>query len=228
MPTRLCPAFVSAAAALFLSACVVEAPPTAGATSDDPEIRLAQLASGLQRTVLEGAAAGAVVGPGFVVFYAKPGQPSGEQLRDAAAIGGAAGAATGAYVAHLQSRYAERADRLRRIRADLDRSSTEIAATVQVMREVLALQERELSELRAGSATASPAELDREIAEARQNLGQMQRAVEGATRRRAEFAEARSLVALDTGATEIDGELAALAGQIAAMRAIADELSEDI
>jgi hypothetical protein len=74
------------------------------------------------------------------------------------------------------------------------------------------------------AAGTVPAEqLDAEVAAAQANLGEMARAIEGATTRQAELTSARSL----TGPA-IDPELNALARQIQEMGAIADDLARSI
>ena len=99
-----------------------------------------------------------------------------------------------------------------------------------VMRDVLALQTQELAALRASAAsgTADPSALATEVAEARSNLGQMQAAINGAQVRQAELQATRGLTLVDGQTSAIDPELQALSSQIAAMNAIAADLSENI
>lgn len=217
---RLTPVLL--AALLVLTSCV-RAPETGAPATRAADPELTRLATAMQRTVLEGAVAGGVVGGGIGFTV---GGGNRDDIRTGVSFGALAGATAGTYVAYMRQTYALRSRRLREIRADLDENAREVATTIAVMRRVLAVQSAELDALRQRAASGAPArELVEELAEARANLVQMQRAVAGAEGRRSEFQGARTLVQLDTRGSEIDPELAELSAQIAQMRAIAGELA---
>lgn len=216
------------AALIVLSGCVgspersATAPAAAAATAADPE--LVSVAEAMQKTVLEGAVAGAALGGTITLGGSRQSRSRG------ISIGAGLGATAGSYVALMQRRYILRERRLNAIRDDLNENSAEIAATIAVMRRVLAQQEFELATARASVAAGTLPEsaVAEEVAQASANLAQMQRAVDGAAGRQAEFAEARGLVATGSGGSAIDPELAALSSQIAEMRAIAGDLAADL
>lgn len=214
---------------LFASACAVSGEKPATANSGDPEKNLRTMSKAMQKTILQGAAAGAVIGPGFIIVYGEGGRSS-QDLQDAATIGAAAGAAAGAYVGWVQDKYAKKEDRLEQVKKDLDRNAQEMQTTISVMRDVLALQTAQLAQIRASAAagTADQKALAAEVAQAQSNLGQMEAAINGAQRRQEELSATRSLVLVSAEDSAIDPELAALSDQIAAMKAIAADLSENI
>ncbi|SDL66046.1 hypothetical protein SAMN04488026_110210 [Aliiruegeria lutimaris] len=186
------------------------------------------MSSALQRTIFEAAATGAVVGPGFVVVYHGR-RTDAATLANSAIAGAAVGAAAGAYVGFLQKKYSNQEDRLERVKSDLDKNAQEIQATISVMRDVVDQQQRELAELRAQAATgAGDQALAKEVAQANANLGEMQKAISGAENRQREFESTRGLVPISGGSSAIDPELQQLSNQIAAMRAIASDLAENI
>ena len=193
-----------------------------GSSGADPELR--EVAEVMQKTILEGALSGAVLGGAITLGSDKDTRTS------AIALGATAGAAAGSYVALIQRQYILRGRRLNRMREDIDTNSQEVAATISVMRRVLAEQQGELAEVRAEVETggADDRDVSREVAQARANLNEMDRAIRGASNRQAEFAEARRLVSTSGGGSEIDPELASLSAQIAEMRAIATDLSQDL
>lgn len=214
---------------LVVAGCEVSNNRPATATSSDPEQNLRIMSRAMQKSILEGAAAGAFVGPGFIVIYGRDGRSS-DDLRQASQAGAAAGAAAGAYVGWVQDRYASREDRLEQVKTDLDRNAQEMQTTISVMRDVLALQTAQLARLRASAAsgTADQNALASEVAEARGNLAQMQAAINGAQRRQAELQATRGLVLIGGSTSEIDPELQALSNQIVAMNSIAADLSENL
>ena len=115
--------------AALLAGCV-EGGPGAGAGASGPEAELARQAQAMQRTVLEGAATGALLGGvGTALFGGDR-----EDVLKGALIGGVAGAAAGTYVGHLQQQYASDEDRLERLRADIERTNAETEAAVRNMR----------------------------------------------------------------------------------------------
>lgn len=216
------------AAVLALGACnstsdrdVAASAPVATAAAD-PE--LVSMADAMQKTILEGAVTGAAIGGTVTIGGSRQSRSAGISL------GGLLGASAGTYVALVQRRYAFRERRLSVIRNDLDENSEEIAATISVMRRVLAQQKAELAAIRARAAdgAAPPARVAAELGEARANLTEMERAVDGAASRQSEFAEARGLVATSGSGSAIDPELAALSAQISEMRAIAGDLAGDL
>lgn len=179
----------------------------------------------MQRTVLEGAIAGATIGG--LGGYAIGGVQDG---RKGLQIGLLSGVPAGTYVAFLQRRYFREERRLERVQDDLDANIREIEATVAVMRDVLEAQKVELANIRAAAATGQGDEVAvrTELAEAGENLNQMQLAIEGAENRQAEFEQTRSLELIDRSGEVLDSDFDLLAGQIGAMRQIAEDLAQEL
>ncbi|MEX0276118.1 MAG: hypothetical protein AB3N19_01245 [Ruegeria sp.] len=226
--TRLIAAAISAS--LALTACggsnETTAPQAASGGTTQAEADLAKQAAALQKTILQGAIAGGVTG-GAIGF----GLGGDDDIGSGISIGLGAGALAGTYVAFVQRKYAGREARLRQIKSDLDRNAAEMQTTLNVMNQVLAAQKAELDALnaRAAAGTVDQAELQRELAEANGNLSQMELAIDGATKRQAEFAEARNLtIARGQSASPIDGDLSALSNQISQMRGIASDLASSL
>lgn len=189
--------------------------------------RLRQQAAAMQRTILEGAAAGAALGAGIGIGFGG----TRSALLTGLASGAAAGAAAGTYVGFLQKRYSNEEQRLEQVKSDLDQNAVEIQTTINVMREVLASQQRELSSLRSqvSNGTATQAQLSAQVSQANANLQQMQIAIDGATKRQSEFGAARGLTLVSGSSTSpIDGDLSALSNQIASMKSIANDLATSI
>ncbi|MEX0319331.1 MAG: hypothetical protein AB3N21_15335 [Ruegeria sp.] len=226
--TRLSAALISVS--LALSACgetrQTTAPATGSGGTTQAEADLAKQAAAMQKTILQGAAAGGAAG-GLIGF----GLGGSDDVGTGVSIGLGAGALAGTYVAFVQRKYARREARLNQIKSDLDRNAAEMQTTINVMNQVLAAQKAELTALRASAAAGASdqAQLQRELAEANGNLSQMQIAIDGATKRQAEFNEARGLtIARGQAASPIDGDLAALSSQIAQMRGIANDLAASL
>lgn len=219
------------AVSLALSACgdstqttAPAAPPAAGTTQAEAD--LAAQAAAMQKTILQGAVAGGVTG-GAIGF----GLGGSDDVGTGISIGLGAGALAGTYVAFVQRNYAGRESRLRQIQKDLDRNASEMQTTLNVMNQVLAAQKAELDALNASVAagTADQAQIAKELAEANGNLAQMELAIDGATKRQAEFTEARDLtIARGQTASPIDADLAALSNQITQMRGIASDLASSL
>lgn len=195
-----------------------------------PEQQLRDLSAAMQKTVLQGALAGAAVGTGLGLRL------GGNQNKSQSGgigftLGLGAGAVAGSYVAFLQGRFATDEARLRQVRKDLDKNNREIETTLVVMREVLALQQGELAAIRArvAAGTADQAALQTELTDASANLAEMQKAIDGAQKRQGEFASTRNLrlYQRDTdGAAQ--AELDALAQRVAAMREVAGQLAQQL
>ena len=220
-------------ATLGLSGCDVP-PPASGTTSGttssathSSEVQLRRQATAMQRTILEGAAAGVAAGAGLGFIL---GGGDEDSLRQGIRIGLGSGIAAGSYVALIQKKYARKERRLAAIKSDLDKNAAEMRTTIRVMRDVLAVQRAELAEIRrrAAAGQASSGELSAELSAANNNLAQMQKAINGASRRQAEFGQTRGLTLVSGGASAIDPDLAALSAQIAAMKAIANDLSAEL
>lgn len=228
LTVRLSAALVAASVAL--SACGGPSEPEtltpASGGSSQAEADLAQQAAVMQKTILQGAVAGGLAG-GAIGFGLGGSDDAGTGI----SIGLGAGALAGTYVAFVQRNYAGREARLRQIKEDLDRNASEMQTTLNVMNQVLTAQKAELDALnaRVAEGTVDQAELQRELAEANGNLSQMELAIDGATKRQAEFTEARDLT-LGRGqtASPIDGDLAALSNQISQMRGIAGDLASSL
>jgi hypothetical protein len=210
---------LTAALLVLAAAACVEVTP--GANPQTPEAELARQARALQRTVLEAAAIGAVAGAGGAYVVGGHGEvPTG------VFIGLPIGVAAGTYVGSLQQRYATNEARLERLRRDIDATNAETEATIRTMRQVLARQQSQLAAARAGGQP-TPALADREQI-ARASLGDMRLAIDGATRREAEFDGTRALQLVPGERTGVDSQVADLGARIAEMRAIADTLAGDL
>ncbi len=215
---------------LVLSACDDTSQSASQAVSTDSasqaEADLAKQAAAMQKTILEGALAGAAVGTGFGLALG-----GDDSAGTGFTIGLGGGALAGTYVAFVQRKYANKEKRLKQIKSDLDRNAAEMQTTLNVMNQVLAAQQAELAELkgRAAAGTGDPAALQQEVAQANENLSQMQLAIDGSVKRQAEFNEARSLtLARGQTASPIDGDLAALSDRITQMRDVASDLASSI
>jgi len=197
-------------AALLLAACVGIG--TEPAPPGTPEEALALQAKALQRTVQEAAIAGATAGAGGVYVFGGKGPATALGL-----VGGIPiGIAAGTYVGYLQQQYASNEARLERLRADVDRTNAETAATIRTMQQVLARQTQALA---AGPA-AQP--------QARASLDSMALAIDGAQKRRSEFESTRSLRLVDGQGTGVDPQIAELSSRIADMQTIAAQLAGEI
>ena len=216
------------AATILLGACggtPEPEKPTQAAPAVQAEADLKAQADAMQRTILEGAATGTAAGFGLGLTL---GGGNKDDADEGAGVGFTIGTAAGTYVAFVQREYARREARLDRIKADLAKNRSEMETALAVMTRVAAAQKAELAAVQASLAagTAQPPALSAEMAEASANLVQMQRTIDGAEARRAEFGDARKLT-LGSGQTQspIDPELALLANRIAAMRAVAADLA---
>ena len=200
-----------------VSASVVQ-----GDTPQEQELRRA--AKAMQKTILEGAAAGGAAG-GLV------GLTLGGSDNIGAGITIGAGAAAGTYVAFVQRKFTRRARRLKQVQTDLDRHAREMQATLAAMNAALAVQKQDLAavRLKAAQGAATPADLARETAEANSNLSQMMLAIDGATKRQEEFNAARDLTKRSNDeVAPIDPQLAAMSNRIAEMKAVANDLAESL
>lgn len=202
-----------------VSASVVQ-----GDTPQEQELRRA--AKAMQKTILEGAAAGGAAG-GLVGLTLGGSDNIGAGIT----IGAGAGAAAGTYVAFVQRKFTRRARRLKQVQTDLDRHAQEMQATLAAMNAALAVQKQDLAavRLKAAQGAATPADLARETAEANSNLSQMMLAIDGATKRQEEFNAARDLTKRSNDeVAPIDPQLAAMSNRIAEMKAVANDLAESL
>jgi len=210
-------ALVSAALLMGCAQGIPGIGPGAGPGATGPEAELARQAQAMQRTVLEGAATGALLGGlGTAVFGGDR-----EDVVKGAVIGGVAGAAAGSYVGYLQQQYASDEDRLERLRDDIERTNSEAESAVRNMRAVLDQNRRQLAAARAGS--------DEDLTAARQaaerDLANMKLVTSGAERRRQEFQSTRSLQLVGGQATGVDSQINELSRHIADMRASTNALA---
>lgn len=201
---------------------------TSAAQGDSPEeVALRRAAKAMQRTILEGAAAGGAAGGLLGLTFGNDSDDVGSGV----SIGIGAGTAAGTYVAFVQRKFVRRARRLKQVQDDLDRNAQEMQATLAAMNAALRVQQQELTAVRlqAAQGSAAPEDLARETAEAQSNLSQMQLAIDGATKRQEEFIAARSLTKRRNQETApIDPELQAMANRIAEMKAVANDLAQEL
>lgn len=215
--------------AIFLAACgettsTQTAVPALieGNSAEERELRRASKA--MQKTILEGAAAGASAGGLIGLTIGGDSDSFGSGI----SIGAGAGAAAGTYVAFVQRKFTRRARRLSQVQTDLDRHAQEMQATLAAMNAALRVQQQDLAAVRlaAAAGTATAQDLARETAEANSNLAQMQLAIDGATKRQAEFTEVRDLTKRrNDDVAPIDPELLAMSNRIAEMKAVASDLA---
>ena len=220
---------LTAIAVASLSACgggsdVEVRSESAGSQNGLADQRLIAEANAMQKTILQGALAGAATGAGLSLAL-----DDGDTIPLGTLVGLAAGASAGTYVAFIQRKYSREETRLEAIKEDLDRNAAEMQTTIAVMQGVLATQKLELAEAKAAAEAGriSSAQLQQEVDSAQANLSEMERAIGGASRRRDEFGTVRGLVPAGSGSA-IDPELESLSQQIATMRSIADDLATSL
>jgi hypothetical protein len=201
-----------------LAACVDVTPRER--VPDTPAEELALQSRALQRTILEASLASAMAGTGGAYVIGGRGSVPGGFLLTIPV-----GFTSGTYVGHLQQRYASNEARLERLRADIDLTNAEVAATIATMETLLDEQRRELGAIR---ARADEGALRAQRRESTTTLGHMQRAIEGAEGRRAEFGEVRMLRLVPSETTGVDAEIAELGQRIARMREIAASLAAEL
>jgi uncharacterized membrane protein len=195
----------------LLAACVEVTPNRDPAT---PEAELSREAQALQRTILEGAATGAVAGAGGAyVFGGRGNMPAG------VFIGIPVGVASGTYVGYLQQNYASSEARLERLRADIAVTMAETDAALRTMRAIVAQDRWQLA-----AGGADPAAR----ATAGRTLNDMALAIDGAEHRLEEFNSTRALRLVPGEATGADAQVADLSRRIAEMRTIASTLAQEI
>lgn len=208
--------------ALSIAACNQETSQAqvsqSSANASQAERDLAKQAKGFQKTVAQGIAVGVTV---TFIGGGKTGNPGGLFL-----IGVPLGAVAGTYVAFLQKRYANKERRLKKARSDVATANKELEAAIATMRIVLAQQRSELAVIR--NTAGNNAALTREVTEARGNLQNMERAIDGADNWRREFSDARSVLQVEGQLAGIDPGIAALSKRIATMRSIASSLENEI
>ena len=130
----------------------------------------------------------------------------------------------------MQKNFATREAQLEQARADIRATNDEARATLQVMR---AVQRREISEIRSlraalAAGRTDSASLNARMRVARANLKDMQGAIRGAESRAAEFTQAQAAIAAQEGQGNINRELQNLQERIGQMRAVAEELSNNV
>ena len=189
------------------------------------EKQLSEQSFALQKTIVEGALAGGVAG-GLSVRLLPTGK-AGNNVAGGVLIGTGLGAAAGTYVAFLQKRFRTKEARLEKLQEDARRNNAQVAAAIQTMRLVLAQQQADLNFLRTTSRPKDKA-LRAELEQAQGNLRNMERAIDGAEKRRAELSSTRDLQLVEGEVTGIDQEIAELAARIQNMREIANTLAEEI
>ena len=195
-----------------------------GDSKTEKEMR--SVARAMQKTILQGTATGAGAGGALDLAFGDD-----DDAGSGVSIGATAGATAGTYVALIQRKYTRRARRLKAVQKDLDRNAKEMEQALSVMRATLVLQKRELAALRvrAEAGDATQRLLKRETSEAKSNLKQMNLTIAGATARQEEFSAARKLTKKRRKTeSPIDPDLAMLAGQIADMKAIANDLAQTL
>ena len=215
---------------LALSACVPVVTPgiptvTVSRGFGTPEEEeLNKRSQALQKTIIEGAATGAAAGAALSLAN------GGDNFWRNVLVGAVVGGLAGSYVASLQRNFADRESQLKQARKDIGATNSDVAATLEVMRVVQRREIAEINELRAALASGrtDSASLAARISVAQGNLADMQGAIEGAENRAAEFTQARAAIAAEPGEGNIDGELGELQNRISQMRAVAEDLSQNI
>lgn len=193
-------------------------------TATAAEAELQRRSQALQKTVIEGAATGAAAGAALSLAN------GGDNFWRNVLVGAVVGGAAGSYVASLQRNFSDRESQLKQARKDIKATNSDVAATLSVMRTVQRREIAEVNQLRAALAAGrtDSASLAARISVAEANLADMEGAIDGAENRAAEFTQARAAIAAEPGSGNIDGELSELQNRIAQMRAVADDLSNNI
>ncbi len=188
------------------------------------EAELQKRSKALQKTVIEGATTGAAAGAALSLVS------GGDNFWRNVLIGAAVGALAGSYVASLQKNFADREAQLKQARADIRATISETDATLRVMRIVQRREVAEVARLRAALAQGrtDSASLSARIRVAKANLADMNGAIQGAENRAEEFRQARAMMAQEEGSGNIDRELAELQNRITQMRAVAEDLSQNL
>ena len=218
---------IALGAALALPGCIpIPAGTAAGlapASSEAraPEEKLAIQSRALQRTVLEGAMLGTAAGSAADRIWARP-TPVG------LAGGFTVGTVSGTYLGYLQHAYATNEERLGRMRADLDATNAETEAAIQTMRIVLDRQSRDLEAIRARAGSSNSPELQAAVSQAESSLGDMQRAIAGASGREEEFEYVKVGQFPGQDLEGVDSQIAELGSRIAQMREIAGTLAGEL
>lgn len=193
-----------------------------GMSAEEQELN--KRSKALQKTIIEGAAAGAAAGAALSFLN------GGDNFWRNVAIGTVVGGLAGTYVASLQRNFSDREDQLEQAISDIGATNAETSATLKVMRTVQARDIAEINELRtalaAGRTDAASLEARQSVAQA--NLADMNGAIEGAENRAGEFAQARDAMAADGDTGDMDRELNLLQDRIQQMRAVASDLSQNV
>lgn len=217
-------------ASLMISGCVpvvTTGVPTVNVTrgtATPEEAELVRRSQALQKTIIEGAATGAAAGAALSLAN------GGDNFWRNVLVGAVVGGVAGTYVASLQRNFSSREDMLEQARSDISATNAETNATLQVMRTVQAREIKEVAAMRRAVAQgrADSASLEARLSVARANLSDMNGAIEGAENRASDFTQARDAIAAQSGDGNIDSDLTLLQNRISQMRAVAQELSQNV
>lgn len=148
---------------------------------------------------------------------------------DGAAAGAAVGGAAGYYVARRKQQYANENQRLDVMTNDVRAENQQMAQYVADSRAVVAQDKADLARLRGEYANrrASRADLDRRIAIAEQDAQAIQQRINAARRQQGEFIQARQQTPGPAGG-QMDAEIARLSQQIAQLEAQLNDLNTSI
>jgi gas vesicle protein len=204
---------------VLLVACGTPSSNEPGISKAEQELR--QQSEAFNRTLLEGALAGAALGGATAAAFGGDRNDIGTGI----VIGGLTGLAAGSYVAYVQKEYTSKEDRLEQLTEDANRANAEAEATLVTMRQV---RDQQLAELAAARAANDADALRRETEQAKANQIEMERAVSGAEKQYSELSEARGLVPISNTQSEIDPQLNELSQRITAMRQVAETLASEV
>jgi hypothetical protein len=190
------------------------------------ERRMREQGRAFDRTVWEGV----LIGAGAGTVWGLINRDDASDVAKKALIGAAVGGLTGAYIAHVQKKYATQEDQLDAMTTDVRQSNRETDALIASAREVIAEDRRRLAsaQRRYGAGQITESELTAARQRAEENKAVIDRAVTGAREQYSMFEGAerefrRSNPTTDTG--ELQRELDAYNSQIDTLDGLADSIA---
>jgi DNA repair exonuclease SbcCD ATPase subunit len=204
----------------------------ADGTSLTPEQRRLRANQEFNRTIGEGAVAGALVG-GLIGALAggRRNRVSGALI--GAGAGAVIGGAAGYYVARKKEQYVNENQRLDSMTADVRSDNARLEAYVANTRTVVAQNKAELARLRAevNARQAARADLDRRLAVAQEDAAHIQQTIGRLRERQRDYVQARNATRAESPRADtsaMDAEIVRLNRQIAALEAQLAELNSAI
>jgi uncharacterized protein YhaN len=229
---------LTVALALLAAACATDSeapePPVQSQAQLDLDANTSALGTPLvtetqQEGTLLGGLLGGAVGFGF------GSRRSNDNVSIAMPVGMLAGSMAGRYVAAKQAEYSEKVAVIEAITRDVKQKNVEAGRTIKAMETVVAEHRARLAQLRAAKDTSrkTTAQLEQQVAVAKQDLDTMKQAVGNAEGQLALFGEARGLVvtskepdAAESSKVKVmDIEVESLRNRIRSMQKLVGDLS---